>query len=302
MLTQQVLRWGSLCFLVGALLLLPQGAWAKPIYIGSVHKEPMAEIQKFLPLAQYLGKQLQAERSGQGGVVVAESIPEMAAFLREGKVDLYIDSPYPSLAVGRLSGSKFLLRRWKKGVGEYHAVIFARKDSGISRLEDLKGKLIAFEEPFSSTGYFLPKLIMVQKGLKLALKKDASDPVGPAEVGYIFSLADENTMGWVLRGRAMAGAIDDQNYKKAAKGNLGSLKIVAKTFSIPRQVVSYRSDLPLKIVARIKEILLTMDQSEDGRKTLQDFENTTKFDELPNQAMAPLLKAGKFIDAELGLK
>jgi len=149
-------------------LFLPRLTWAIPIQVGSVSIEPAEEIKKFLPLAAYLAKELQPEGFDQGKVVVAKNILEMAGFLREGKVDLYIDSPFPVSAASRLAGSKFLLRRWKKGVAEYHSVIFAKKDGGINRLEDLKGKIVAFEEPFSSSGYFLPKLLLVQKGLKLA--------------------------------------------------------------------------------------------------------------------------------------
>jgi ABC-type phosphate/phosphonate transport system substrate-binding protein len=53
-------------------------------------------------------------------------------------------------------------------------------------------------------------------------------------------------------------------------------------------------------VARVKEILLEMDQSEEGKKVLQAFEKTTKFDELSARALDPLLEATQFIDAEFG--
>jgi len=293
--------WGMVGF-VWAILFLPQLVLASTLYVGSISTEPAAEIKKFLPLASYIGKELRSEEIDRGKVVVARSIPEMAAFLREGKVDLYIDSPFPALAVSRLSGSKFLLRRWKKGIAEYHSVIFVRKESGVNQIENLRGKMIAFEEPFSSSGYFLPKLFLAQKGLKLAHKKDASEPTASGEVGYVFSNDDENTMVWVLRGKVAAGAMDNQNYEKEARGDLKDLKVIEKTFSLPRHIVSHRADLPAKLVARIKEILLRMDQSETGKKALHDFERTTKFDELSDASMEPLLKARKFIDAELGLK
>jgi phosphonate transport system substrate-binding protein len=283
------------------MLLVPQVMWAGALHIGSISSEPRDEIKRFLPLAHYLAQQLQSEGIDHGDVVVAESIPRMATLLQEGRVDLYLDSPYPVIAVSHLAGSQLLLRRWKKGVGEYHTVIFARQESGVSQLEDLKGKMIAFEKPDSSSGYFLPKMVLVQKGLKLVPKREAADPVGPDEVGYVLSHLDETTMVWVLRRKVSAGAMDNQSYLKEAKGNLNSLKSIYETFSIPRHIVSYRADLPPKLVARIKEILLKMDQSEEGRKALQEFERTVKFDEIPDQAMAPLLKSMKFIETELGL-
>ena len=299
---EQMRRYWWIFFLVSAALLLSRPVNATTIVVGSVGDVPTDEIKKYLPLANHLAKQLQSEGVDQGKVVVARGIPEMANFLKEGKADLYIDSPFPSVAVSRLSGSKFLLLREKKGLSEYHSVIFARQDSGINRLQDLNGKIIAFKEPFSSSGYFIPKMVMVQQGLKLVAKKDATDPISPAEVGYVFSNDNENSMVWVLRKKVVAGALDNQSLEKEAHGELNNLKILYKTFSFPRHIVSYRADLPATVVARIKEILLNMHQSEEGRKVLKEFENTSRFDELPEKAMAPFLKAGKFIDAELGIK
>jgi phosphonate transport system substrate-binding protein len=282
------------------ILLLPQITWARPISIGSIHLEPAAEVKRFWPLARYLANQLQSEGIDQGRVVVAQGVLQMAAFLREGKVDVYFDSPLTSVAVWRLSGSKFLLRRWKKGVGEYRTVIFARKDSGISRLEDLQGKIIAFEEPFSSSGYLLPKMVLVEQGFKLVPQQAATDSVEPDKVGYVFSYNDESTIIWVLRGKVVAGAIDNYSFLQQAKGTLENLTIIYETFPIPRHVVSYRADLPYNLVEKIKEVLLQMDQQEEGRKVLQEFEKTIKFDEIPNQAMLPLLKSITFIEAEFG--
>lgn len=283
-------------------VLFGQLAWAAPINIGSVSTEPAAEIKKFLPIANYLGKELQSEGIDQEKVIVAKSISQMATLLREGKVDLYIDSPFPVLAASHLSGSKIVLRRWKKGAAEYRSVIFARKDSGVDRLEDLKGKMLALQDNFSSTAYFLPKLLLLQRGFKLSAKTDPTEAVAPGEVGYVFSQADENTMMWVLRKKVMAGATDEQSYEKEAKTSPGSLQVIERSYALPRQVVSYRSDLSPKLLAKIKEILIGMDQSEEGRKVLKEFENTTKFDELPEQSMAPLLKALKLLHAELGIK
>jgi hypothetical protein len=65
------------------ILLLPQMTWARPISLGSIHLEPAAEVQRFWPLARYLANQLQSEGIDQGRVVVAQSILQMAAFLRE---------------------------------------------------------------------------------------------------------------------------------------------------------------------------------------------------------------------------
>jgi len=201
--------------------------------------------------------------------------------------------------VSQLSGSKFLLRRWKKGLAEYHTVIFAKKGAGVTRLADLQGKMIAFEEPFSTSGYFLPKAVLLEHGFTLVPKSGPAEAVSPREVGYVLTDDDESTMVWVLKGRVAAGAMDPQNLRKYAGAQMENLQIVHETFAIPRQIVSYRADLSPTLVSRIKDVLLRMHESDEGRKALQEFERTTKFDELPPDAMTPVLKLQRFIDGEL---
>ncbi len=296
-----VTSW-AIFFLAVAVVLLPRPSWPGAISVGSIHRDAAAEIEKFLPLARYLGKHLRSEGIDGGRVVVAKNIPEMAMFLREGKVDLYIDSAFPLLAVSQLSGSKLLLRRWKKGVADYRSVIFAKKQGDVIRLRDLKGKIIAFEEPFSSTGYFFPKMALLEAGLKLVPKTAPTEPVGPEEVGYVFSFSDENTVVWVLRGKVAAGVTDSETYASEATRNPNTLTVLHNTFPLPRHLVSCRADLSPRLVAKVKEILMRMDQSEGGKKVLQEFEQTTKFDELPAPSHAQLSKARKLVELELGLK
>jgi ABC-type phosphate/phosphonate transport system substrate-binding protein len=295
------LRLGNKLSLVAAVLLLPQLAFAGSFKVGSISSSAVVETRKFWPLASYLARQLQSEGIDQGEVVVAESIPTMSSFLQKRQVDLYIDSFFPSLAVNRLCGSKLLLRRWKMGKSEYQSVIFTRKDSGIARLEDLKGKLIAFEDPFGSSGYFFPKMALLKRGLRLVAKRQEIDPVKSDEVGYIFSHSDSQTILLVFNGAVAAGATDDQKYLTLAK-NLGSFKILHETVSFSRQIVSYRADLPAKLVTRIKEVLLNMHQTEEGRQVLGDFESTTKFEEIPARDMALMERLRKHVDAELRLQ
>jgi len=285
---------------IAAVLLLPQLAFAASIKLGSINASPVAESRRFWPFATYLARQLQSEGIDEAKVVVAETIPAMSSFLQSRDADFYIDGFYPSLAVSRLSGSKLLVRRWKMKKSDYRSFIFTRKDSGIARLEDLKGKVIAFDEPYSSSGYFFPKIDLLEKGLRLTLKIQGSDPVKSDEVGYIFGHGDSNTILLVANKAVAAGATDDQKYLTLAK-NLESLKIVHETVSFPRQIVSYRADLPANLVTKVKEVLLNMHQTNEGRQVLQAFESTTKFDEIPARDIDFAAGVRKHIDAELKL-
>jgi len=272
------------------------------LHIGSISDEPAAEIKKFLPLANYLTAELKPDGVEQVKTVVTKTITEMAGLLKAGKADIYIDSPFPTIAASRVAGSRILLRRWKNGEADYYSVIFTRKDSDIEQLKNLVGKIVCFKDEDSSSGYLLPKILFADKGLKLTYKSNLAESVAAKEIGYVFSRDERNTVEWVLRGKVPAGAIDYQRYLKEARDRLNDLKIVAQSFPVPRHLVSHRADLSPLLVARIKEILLRMDQSADGKNALADFEKTSKFDEVPNESLAPLMKNRRLIEAELGLK
>ena len=107
---------------------------------------------------------------------------EMAKLLKSGDVNIYFDSPCPALTAMHRSGAKPFLRRWKNGIASYYTEIFVRKDSGIEKLEDLKGKVIAFEDPYSTSSYFLPKSILTGAGIKMTQKTNFASSVAPDEV------------------------------------------------------------------------------------------------------------------------
>ena len=272
---------------------------AQTITVGTIDDEAADMMKRFLPLATYLGQELRAEGFTQGRVVVAQTTAEMATYLREHKVDLHIDSYVRALALNRVAGSRPFLRRWKKGVAEYHGVIFVRNDSIISKLEDLRGKTVAFDEPYSAVGYLLPKMLLMEKGLNLI---PVNTLPGAHGVSYAFAGSDENTMQWVLNGKITAGAMDNQRYVNEARARVNELKILEKTPSVPRHVVGARGDLPPNLLSRIKEILMRMDRSEGGKKVLQDLEQTAKFDDLTEQNIALSQKLKKLIEAELKLQ
>jgi phosphonate transport system substrate-binding protein len=119
---------------------------ARPLVLGSINADPSDELKDWLPFARHLAAELADDGITEGKVVVARDSKQMIAFLRAGKVDLYIDSPLIMLEVNDAAGSKLLARRWKKGAAEYTAVIFARKDAGIASFDDLKGKVFAFQQ------------------------------------------------------------------------------------------------------------------------------------------------------------
>lgn len=50
------------------------------------------------------------------------------------------------------------------GASTYHSIGFARKDSGIASLNDMKGKVLGFGDPNSTSGYLIPAVEMPESG------------------------------------------------------------------------------------------------------------------------------------------
>lgn len=230
------------------------------------------------PLVDYLAQHLQTDGTAAGRVIVANSIEDIADHMRQGTVDLVIDSPFPIARMSALSGARPFLRRWKKGIAEYHSAIFVREDSPIRTIQDLGGKMIAFEGPDSTAGYFLPTTMLVQAGLKPVQYDDPATVIPSDHVGYTFSGADENSVLWVLRGKVAASATDENTLQVLAGDELSSLRVLTRSVTVPRHIVAHRAGLDPQVVDAITRILLGMEADEAGRDVLAGFEKTTRFD------------------------
>ena len=223
---------------------------------------------------------------GQGGqrivVRAARSVPEVAQWLRDGDADFFMDSPLPVLLARHLSGCRPVLRRWKYGEPAYKSVFFVRADSDIQSLEDLVGRVLAFEDRYSSSSFFLPMEHLLNSGLQGAFLPRVDEPVLGSHVGLVFSGGDSTTMHWVLAGKVAAGAMNEYGFHRYSGDELSKLRVVAWTDEIPRGLVAVRHDLAPDIENRLVELLLAADDDPAGREMLQTFSATDRFDEIPD--------------------
>ncbi|MEO5338999.1 MAG: phosphate/phosphite/phosphonate ABC transporter substrate-binding protein [Magnetococcus sp. MYC-9] len=268
--------------------------------IGSISGDPAKEIRQFLPFAHHLAARLAPQGIEKGQVRVAADMQEMAAWLREGRVDIYLDSPLPSVVVNRWAGSNMVLRRWKQGKEAYHAAIFVNRESPIRELSQLAGQLIAFKDPFSSSSYLMPRLAMEQAGLQLVEMGDAQGKVPAGKTGFVFTNDRETSLFWVTMGKAAAGAMAPEELEKQAKGDRDKLRIIHETFALPRHVVNLRGDLPEPLAKAVVHALLSMEQETTGRNVLENFEKTSRFDTIPPDILTRLQQLTPTILSILG--
>ena len=261
---------------------------AKTITLGIVSPTNQKEVEEhFRDFVRYVAKKLSSAPAIEGKIVVTPTQSRLASLLTERKADFYMESPYPTYLINSVYGAgKLFLRRWKGGMAEYYTVIFTKRNGETKRLEDLRGKIIAFEDPGSTSGHFLPKFFLSRRGFKLSEKTQIEPNVSPGEVGYIFAYSQDKLVNLVLIKKVAAGAFSNDDYATLDERKKSDITILAETDRLPRHLVSVRRDLPPVLANRLEKILLSMNQDPEGQVILQRTDGTTKFDVLPGGELA----------------
>jgi phosphonate transport system substrate-binding protein len=220
--------------------------------------------------------------------------------MASGAVHLYYDSLFPALVVSDQSGALPILRRWRDNSPTYHTIIFTRADSGIETLADLNGKMIAYDDPASTSGYLLPTAYLLANDLKPVEYATANSPVADDEVGYFFAGDDDNIIELILDGTVVAGVTDNLTYvNDIPEETREQLVILAETEEVARQIVLVSPALDEAVRAAVIDIMVNMTESEEGLALLEHL-NTDRFDEFPEGAEAALESFRPYYDIVTG--
>lgn len=255
----------------------------RTIVLGDIDQDdPLAKIEEFQPIADYLVEQLSDFGIGSGAVSIAPDLDTMINMMAAGEIDIYYDSLYPAMIIADATGARPLLRGWRGGEPIYRSIFFVLADSGISSLENLNGKLVAYDDRVSTSGYMMPTSHLISNGLNPVEKSSPESSVPNDEVGYIFSNDDENTIEWVLSGRVQAGVVDNLTYlSDIPEETRENLTIIAETIDVPRRVLMIGPNVEPELATLIAEIFMGLDETEEGQALLE-IVKTAQFDEFPD--------------------
>ena len=268
------------------------------LVFGRVQENAVRAIRDRQGFVDYIAKKLAPLGFTGGRILVVDKVGQLARAIRESQVDLFHDSVVPTMVLSRWSGSIPVLRQWKYEESDYYSVILVRKDSGINTLSDLRGKVIAFDEPHSTSAHVLPRMLLAEKKLKL-VQISAPGGVEPGAVGFIHG-SDDNAPHLVVVGKVDAAATSHREFQVLRPEIRDGLKIIARTKSVPRQIISLRKDLDPKIAKALRETLINMDRDPEGQAALKGQQRTTKIDEIPPGSLQHLKDIERFIFSTLG--
>jgi len=153
----------------------------------------------------------------------------------------------------------------KDGSFGYYAIGFARVDSGIENLEDMKGKVFGFGDPNSTSGYLIPSIEIPQAGYSMKpgeYFKDVKFTGGHEQT--IVAVFNGDIDGGVTWADGLGDWVDGYNsgaLRKAADAGLVDMTQIREIWRsklIPEGPIVLRKALPEKVKLKVTGLLASM--------------------------------------------
>ena len=240
----------SLTLAFGVLAVAPAATAAdKPLHLVlTPSQKPTDLLAVGEEFAQVLGKLVGVPVR----VTVASDYAAVIEALRNRTADLAFVHPVGYVLANREAKATIVARNLWHGKSSFTSRIFVRAESGLRRLEDLRGKTIAFVDPASSSGYIYPMVLLIQRGLV----QNRDPKTFFREV--VFSGAHDASMRALLNGHVDAIASFDLAREQYLADPVERERVtwVAETEHIPEAGIAARPGLDPATLARIRAALL----------------------------------------------
>jgi phosphonate transport system substrate-binding protein len=189
---------------------------------------------------------------------VASDYAGVVEALRSRRVDLAFVHPVGYVLARREAGCEILVRDVWQGKTAYTSRFYVREASGIKRVEELRGRTVAFVDPASSSGYIYPMVLLIKRGL--VRDRDPKTFFKDA----LFAGTHEAALRALLQGRVDAAATFDQAPRVHLKDPalVAQLASVAETPEIPEAGICARPGLRADAREAVKRALLGMKKPE----------------------------------------
>ncbi|MCR4406545.1 MAG: phosphate/phosphite/phosphonate ABC transporter substrate-binding protein [Anaerolineae bacterium] len=235
------------------------GTEQNPIIMSFV---PSGDTQEIIAGGEQIAKMI----TDKTGLVVKANVGTDFAAVREamgaGKAHIGWLNTFNYVLAHEKYGVDVALVTVRFGSTSYTGEIIVRADSGITKLEDLKGKTMCWVDPNSTSGYIIPRIMLKANGIDP--DKDFAKTV---EAG-----SHNNVVTAVYNGDCDAGACYS-DARSSVEKTLPDVKekvvILATTTEIPNDTVSFTKDFPKDMRDKIVNALLEIAASEEGQAALQ---------------------------------
>jgi phosphonate transport system substrate-binding protein len=249
------------------------------LVIGLLPEQNSFEQRKrFEAIARYISKHLDIE-------VYLYTLPHYSNIVEafnEGLINAAFWGSF-SYVLNHDAVSVELLARpvWPDGRATYRGNIFVRKDSGIRSVADMEGKILVLVDKATTAGYLYPVSYMKEHNI---------DDIENFFSSVYFSGTHDGSAWAVYKAEADVGACKDRIFQSLAAEYpqfKEQMVVLAESFELPSNGIGVRSDLARVFKERLRDLLLSLDKSEEGRAALKDM-GAIKFILAGEEDYAPL--------------
>ena len=272
------------CLLLAMALARPLAAGADAssgvLVLGRISDDPRAHYDQLKPLLDYVVPRMAEVGIREGRILMAKDAQQMASYMRRGRVDWVTETAGTAMLLKQRANATPFLITERDGTSHYHSVFFARRDRGLRRLEDLRGRRVAFQRPSSTSAYFVPAAELLGRRMSLEILLSPDDQPTSNAVGYLFARSELNIATWVHKGLVDVGVmsnLDWDNPRRVPSAFRRDFMVIARTPEYPRAVEVVRGDLDARVAARLRDVLIGASRDPAGREALLRFFETTRF-------------------------
>lgn len=235
------------------------GTAENPIRMAMV---PSLDTKQLVISGEKLAALLEKETGLKYEISVPTSYAAVIAAMGAGTIDVGWLSPLPYVIAHDQYGVEPVLMTVRNNSTKYWSFIIARKDSHIKTLADLKGKRFAYGDPVSTSGCLYARDL---------LRSNGYDPEKFFS-NVMYAMAHDKVVVAVYNKQVDAGAIYGGVASDAREKVVGTIKdvmdktcVIAKSAEIPNDTVSVRKGLPADVVNKVKDGLIAVSKSDEGR-------------------------------------
>jgi phosphonate transport system substrate-binding protein len=227
----------------------------EPLVLAFIPQEnPEKLIGDIKIITKYLEKEMGIPVKG----FVTQDHAAAVEAIRNGEADVSFMGGLPYVLAHDQIGAEVILSEVYRGSPTYRGRIFVRRDSGLKKLEDLRGKSIAFADPISESGYIYPLDIFVQAGLL----KQTDDPQQFFGTVY-FAGGYQQAIQAVANGLVDAAGSSQFADLLLTPNQLEKVTWIAESKPIPSHLVCVRKDLDEGKKETFKRAMLKLNQPEN---------------------------------------